>query len=226
MNNEAKRFLAVLQGVEAPTLTTLCQRTLDLLPVDGVSIALMTGSDHQGLAGSSGSLRVSSSGSRITLGQGPGWTHMRRVRASSWRLRLTDGRWPLFSPAALELGVRSVSALPMKIGGIRLGVLYLYGDEPGSIGAEHLKRSYGDRADHPDRDRPAISGQFRGDRIQSRGVRLSGGRASGHRDDLGSARVQRVEEALVRLHGHAFVADRPIDEIAELVVDGSVRFHE
>ena len=72
MNNEAKRFLAVLQGVEAPTLTTLCQRTLDLLPVDGVSIALMTGSDHQGLAGIFRVARASSSGSRIHLGTRPG----------------------------------------------------------------------------------------------------------------------------------------------------------
>ena len=162
----------------------------------------------------------------FTLVQGPGVdAYEEGASVVVEDLRPTDGRWPLFSPAALELELL-VSALPMKIGGIRLGVLYLYGDEPGSIGAEHLESARdGDRAHHPDRDWPAISGQFRGDRIQSRGVRLSGGRASGHRDDLGSARVQ-CRGSLVRLRGHASVADRPIDEIAELVVDGSVRFHE
>src|ERR1700728_3463109 len=140
MNNEAKRFLAVLQGVEAPTLKTLCKRTLDLLPSSGVSRALMTRSDGQGLAGSSGPLASARQDLEFTLGQGPGGDAYEQGKSVVVEdLLLADGRWPLFSPAALELGIRSVSALPMKVGGIRLGVLYLYGDEPGSIGEEHLE---------------------------------------------------------------------------------------
>src|SRR5579862_3210097 len=135
MNNDSKRFLAVLQGVEAPTLTTLCQRTLGLLPADGVSIALMTGTDDQGLAASSGPLASARQDLEFTLGQGPGVdAYQQGTSVVVEDLRLANGRWPQFSPAALELGIRSMSALPIKVGGIRLGVLYLYGDEPGSIG--------------------------------------------------------------------------------------------
>ena len=227
MNNEAKRFLAVLQGVEAPTLTTLCQRTLDLLPVDGVSIALMTGSDHQGLAGSSGSLASARQDLEFTLGQGPGVdAYEEGASVVVEDLRLTDGRWPLFSPAALELGVRSVSALPMKIGGIRLGVLYLYGDEPGSIGAEHLE-SARTVTELITQIVIGLQSQVSSEEIAFNLVE-SDYRAVVHQA-TGMISVQlgcSVEEALVRLRGHAFVADRPIDEIAELVVDGSVRFHE
>jgi hypothetical protein len=32
-------------------------------------------------------------------------------------------RWPVFTPAAVHAGVRAVFALPLQVGGIRLGVL-------------------------------------------------------------------------------------------------------
>jgi hypothetical protein len=227
MNDEAKRFLAVLQGVEAPTLTTLCQRTLDLLPANGVSIALMTGSDDQGLAGSSGPLAAARQDLEFTLGQGPGVdAYDRGTSVVIEDLRSTDGRWPLFSPAALELGIRSMSALPMTVGGIRLGVLYLYGDEPGSIGEEHLESAL-TVAELITQIVIDLQSQVSSEAIAF-ALMESDYRAVVHQA-TGMISVQlgcNVDEALVRLRGHAFVAERPIDDIAEQVVDLSVRFHE
>ena len=40
-------------------------------------------------------------------------------------------RWPAFTPAALELGVRAVFAVPLQIGVIRLGVVLAHRDAPG-----------------------------------------------------------------------------------------------
>ena len=42
-------------------------------------------------------------------------------------------RWPVFTPAALELGVRGVFAAPVQIGGIGLGVLLAQRDAAGSL---------------------------------------------------------------------------------------------
>jgi len=227
MNDEARRFLAVLQGVESPTLTTLCQRTLDLLPADGVSIALMTGTDHQGLAGSSGPLASARQDLEFTLGQGPGVDAFEQGSSVVVEdLSLTDGRWPLFSPAALELGICAVWALPMKVGEIRLGVLYLYGDEPGSIGAEHLERAL-TVTELITQIVIGLQSQVSSEAIAFALVE-SDYRAVVYQA-TGMISVQlgcSVDEALVRLRGHAFVAERPVDEIAEQVVDGSVRFHE
>jgi ANTAR domain/GAF domain len=47
-------------------------------------------------------------------------------------------RWPAFTPAALDLGVRAVFALPLQIGAIHLGVLDLYRTRPGGLGRHAL----------------------------------------------------------------------------------------
>jgi hypothetical protein len=47
-------------------------------------------------------------------------------------------RWPVFAPAALHAGVRAVFALPLQVGGIRLGVLDLYRAQSGDLDREQL----------------------------------------------------------------------------------------
>ena len=72
---------------------------------------------------------------QFTLGEGPGVD-----AAASGELVLEPDlqavpmqRWPVFTPAALELGVRAVFAVPLQIGVIRLGVLLAHRDAPGVI---------------------------------------------------------------------------------------------
>ena len=48
-------------------------------------------------------------------------------------LRAATSRWPRFVPAALEAGVASVHAVPMRAAGIVLGSLGLFGTRPGEL---------------------------------------------------------------------------------------------
>lgn len=48
------------------------------------------------------------------------------------------GRWPLFVPAALAVGIVSVHALPMRLQGQVLGTLGLFGTCPGALTADDL----------------------------------------------------------------------------------------
>ena len=48
-------------------------------------------------------------------------------------LRLETSRWPRFVPAALEAGVASVHAVPMRAAGIVLGSMGLFGTRPGEL---------------------------------------------------------------------------------------------
>ena len=48
-------------------------------------------------------------------------------------LRAAISRWPRFVPAALEAGVASVHAVPMRAAGIVLGSLGLFGTRPGEL---------------------------------------------------------------------------------------------
>jgi GAF domain-containing protein len=43
------------------------------------------------------------------------------------------GRWPAFSPPALQAGVRAVFGFPLRVGTVRLGALNLYRNQPGPL---------------------------------------------------------------------------------------------
>ena len=141
----AKHFSAVLTGNadgEEVTLATLCTRTLELLPASGASIVLMSRSHGQGLAGASGASGSAGQDLEFTLGQGPGVdAYAQGITVLVEDLK-ADGRWPLFSPGAVGLGIRSVCALPLQVGSISLGVLCLYGNKPGVIALEHLSDAH------------------------------------------------------------------------------------
>ena len=53
-------------------------------------------------------------------------------------LRAANSRWPRFVPAALEAGVASVHAVPMRAAGIVLGSLGLFGTRPGELNEADL----------------------------------------------------------------------------------------
>jgi hypothetical protein len=53
-------------------------------------------------------------------------------------LRADSSRWPRFVPAALEAGVASVHAVPMRAAGIVLGSLGLFGSRPGELNEADL----------------------------------------------------------------------------------------
>jgi hypothetical protein len=53
-------------------------------------------------------------------------------------LRAEISRWPRFVPAALEAGVASVHAVPMRAAGIVLGALGLFGSNPGELSEADL----------------------------------------------------------------------------------------
>jgi hypothetical protein len=117
-------------------------------------------------------------------------------------------------------------ALPLQIGSIRLGVLSLYGEQPGVVALEHL----GDAQLVADLITHLVIGlqsETASERIAF-ALESSDYRAVVHQaTGMISAQLDcGIEEALVRLRGHAFAAERPIDEIAEGVVDGSIRFDE
>jgi transcriptional regulator with GAF, ATPase, and Fis domain len=52
---------------------------------------------------------------------------------SATDLAVEPHRWPLFAPAALHTGYRSVHALPLRLRQQILGALNLFGDQPGAL---------------------------------------------------------------------------------------------
>lgn len=66
---------------------------------------------------------------QFTLGEGPcvdAIEGRRAVLVSELTSPGSGRRWPVFSPAAVELGVRATFSFPIQSGAIRFGVLDLY----------------------------------------------------------------------------------------------------
>jgi hypothetical protein len=104
----------------------------EVLGVSGVAVSVLA-SGGDDMVWRTDGLSVRLDDLQFTLGEGPGVD-----AAASGELVLEPDlgavpvqRWPVFTPAALELGVRAVFAVPLQIGAIRVGVLVAQRDAPG-----------------------------------------------------------------------------------------------
>src|SRR5680860_1279681 len=197
------------------------------LPVTGVGLALM--SDHgpvgtvaitDGVAGTMEDLQ-------FTLGEGPcvECSTTGRPILQPDLARTGPGRWPGFSAGALEAGILAIFAFPLRMGGIRLGVLDLYRDRAGELSDSELTEalSFADAA-------TAMLIHLQEDAVLDESgvgaIAVLEDRAEVHQA-TGMVSVQAgvgMAEALVRLRARAYSSDRPILELAREVLDHKVSF--
>ena len=118
----------------------LCLACVELLEVDGAAISLMHAGATQGTFGSSGELSRRLDELQFTFGEGPCLDAV-----SSGRPVLLgdvdhadERRWPAFSRAASESGVRAVFALPVRLARTAVGALDLFCIRPGPLSEESL----------------------------------------------------------------------------------------
>jgi hypothetical protein len=134
-------------------------------------------------------------------------------------------RWPVFAPAAVHGGVRAVFALPLRVGGIRLGVMDLYRARPGELDREQLADALvlADTTcalllDAARRDRPGRDG---------RGPERVGPQHPEVYQATGMVTVQSgvsAAVALIRLRAYAYAHGRRLREVAGDVVARRLRF--
>jgi hypothetical protein len=134
-------------------------------------------------------------------------------------------RWPVFTPAALELGVRAVFAVPLQIGAIRLGILLAQRDATGPMDGGALT------------DLLVFAGAATSALLESAAAgsgpeRLpeqpSGYRAEVHQaTGMISAQLEVSQaDALIRLRAYAFSHRRGLADVAADVVARRLRFDE
>jgi hypothetical protein len=226
---DAEVFLAALIGGsedELPSLTTVCRTATRLLRMSGSSVVLMGADTFPSVASAYG-VSVTVQDLEFTLGEGPAsdaYTEAKPVMVAD--ITLTGSRWPQFARAVAEAGIRSVYALPLQLGAIKLGVLVLYRNEPGVLEGEELSAALlvADLVTNQvlDMQAGALSESL------AWGLEVDDYRAVVHQaTGMISAQLDcPMGEALVRLRGRAFSSERPIDEVAAEVVRGDLRFDE
>jgi hypothetical protein len=221
-------LVAERAGVRGGTVSAgdACEVAAAVSGADGAWLTAMSDPARRVLVHATGRRAAELEELQFTVGEGPcvdAFTAGMPVLvpdlgAGGWR-----ARWPGFTVAGGQAGASAVFAFPLAQGAIRIGVLGLYRDAPGSLDPEGLSdvlvcadaalllllsaRSGTDGHWHPD-----------GDGWHGHHVRVY--------QATGMVSVQRgvgLEEALALLRAHAFAHDLPLGEVAAQVVARRLR---
>jgi hypothetical protein len=207
-------------------LEQICRGSVVLLEVSGAAVILMSEEEPGALTASFGSRVAEIEDLQFALGEGPCLEAFRDgtpVLEPELGGGLAD-RWPEFGRHAVALGAKAVFVLPLQLGAIRLGVLYLYRDRPGWLSAGQL-------ADGLDLAELAMLAVLE---LQSHALpgELAAGlagewthRAAVHQaTGLVAAQLDtKLADALARIRAFAFSQDRTIYSVAADIVSGGLR---
>jgi len=201
-------------------LRRLCRTAAGTLPALGAAVTVMTAEGMQPMAVASDPQTQALEEQQFSFGEGPcvdAFAGRRPVLEPDLaRLRV---RWPAYTPAAIEGGVRAVFAFPLQIGAARLGVLDVYRDEPGVFSATALLQALtfaeialeilldGQAAAGTDRPVQGLESavESRSELFQAQGMVMIQLHVS-------------LAEAMSRLRAHAYAYDRRLSDVARDVV--------
>lgn len=214
---------------EAGLPELLCEEAVRAMPVTGVSIMLMNADGVPGVTAASGLHATEVKDLELTLGEGPTIAAFNEGRLVLQPDLAATGhaRWPAFTPAAIEAGVRAIFSFPLQVGAIRLGVLDLYRSDPGGLDDPTLSEAlrFVDAAlilllhvQATTQVPPTIEGD---------GIAAAFIASPVVHQATGMVSVQAgvgLAEALVLLRANAFAAERSILEVAADVVAREIRF--
>lgn len=198
----------------------------EIVGVNGAGVMLMSGDIPSGSLCTTDELSNLIEELQYTLGEGPCVDAYQQDEVVT-EPDLADPahpRWPAFTPAAVQAGVRAVFGFPLRVGTVRLGALNLYRDVPGALTGEQ----HADALVVADVAARWVLEAQAGAPPDTVARALEDG-ADFHfavHNAAGILSVQRgisVTEALIRLRAHAFSADRLLAEVARDVVARTLR---
>jgi hypothetical protein len=208
-------------------LASVAERAVQELGVDSATIAVATGSRAWIPAYASAENAGQLEQYTFTVGEGPCFDTLRdhsQVVVGDLAVPAAARRWPVWTPRARELDVRSVAAFPIQAGAVSAGVLTVYSAALGTLDSEQLvtARRLADIAflglldimaglSDPQMNEADVSQLLRADVHRAAGMIMVQAGVS-------------IEDALVRLRAYAFSSGRSLSDIATEVVERRLRF--
>lgn len=206
----------------------VCVACAKALSVTGAGIILMAGGEQRTSLGASDEVEGVIEEAQFTLGEGPCVDAARSATPVHAPDLAGPGhtRWPTFSARAVDAGVAAIFALPLQVGSARIGAMNLYCVRPGALSQSQLTTALAmaDLVTHAILDLQARApGQALAAGLSAVPFRAQVHQATGR---ISAQLDVAVAEALVRLRAYAYAHDRTIDEVAETVVSGALRFDD
>lgn len=209
------------------SLRRLCAAAAQALSASGAAVTVMAEDGVRGATVASDPASERIQELRFLLGEGPGtdaFEHRRPVLVPD----LADeavARWPVYTPAASQLGVRAAFAFPLQVGAARLGVLEMFRIRPGQLSPVELRRALlfadialttlldGQENAAPGTAADGLAGavEYRAELFQAQGMVMV---------QLGVS----LAEALARMRAHAYAENRQLGELAADIVARRLRF--
>src|ERR1700733_1971551 len=118
-----------IQGI----LDHLVQQTVDILPITGAGVTLITPGTQPRFVAASNDSALRFEKLQTELDEGPCLAAFRAGEAVSVPDLQSDDRFHKFRPRGLEAGLAAVFAFPLRQGDKQLGALDLYRDTPGPL---------------------------------------------------------------------------------------------
>ena len=223
------RILSLLAVDSAPEPATkrLCEVCAEVTGMTGAGIMLMSGDVHRGSVCTTDEVSAMVEQLQYALSEGPcvdAYHHDRPVLEPN----LVDPavtRWPAFAHPAIAAGVRAIFGFPLHVGAVRLGALNLYCDRPGQLTDEQ----YADALIMADIAAKAVlvlqtnapPGELAAELEAGANFEYVVHQASGMvAVQIGGS----VSQALIRLKAYAFGNARSLSDVAQDVVDRTLRF--
>ncbi|HEX9891838.1 MAG TPA: GAF and ANTAR domain-containing protein [Actinomycetota bacterium] len=123
------RIMAGLSDVTLgkPLYERICREALTRINVGTAALILMSDQEAGALVTASDGQAAAVEDLQFALGEGPCLEAYRtgRTVVAANLMNGAAAKWPRFATAAMEKGVHSVFAVPLQLGAIRIGVLYL-----------------------------------------------------------------------------------------------------
>lgn len=217
------------QDGSASVIDRVCGTAVSLLSLKGAGLSLMVDGELRGTAGVSEPGIADVQELQLGLGQGPcvdAWAGAQPVLEPDLA-DPQDLRWPAFAHAGVEAGVRAVFAFPLHLGAIRIGVLVLYRDRPGTLSSDELAYALvlADVATQ------VVLGLQAGAPVDTLHQLLA--QEPPHWAEIhqatGMVSLQLsvpLDEAFVRLRAHAFATERPLRAVAGEIVARRLRLED
>jgi hypothetical protein len=213
----------------------VCAAAAQYVGVDGAGLTVMASPSVREMVHCTDRIATSLEEFQLAFGQGPCMDALggAPVLAADLRSKDCQTRWPVFAPAALNVGAEAIFALPLQVGAIRLGAVDLYRARPGALSQTELADAlaFTDTAvmillDSTARDQTAAGHRDVAAPVWQ-GTAMADDQAAVHQA-AGMISVQLhvpVGVALTRLRAYAFANDRRLGEVARDVVERRLRFH-
>lgn len=221
---------SMLAAADAGSETSLCNPVLAVMPVNGVSVSLLTGTMNHTTLCASDAVAARLDALQFDLGEGPCWEALDCGRP----ILVPDVRggehlsWPHFGAGARDSGAGSMFAFPLSVDDLDIGALDVYRLAPGLLTdsamahgmalADTLAQVIVRRLAHSNRHRDGDPEKWEFSDASSRQeIHLATEMLTGQLDT-------DTDGAFAMLRAHAFSSARPVIEIARDVVSRRLHF--